>query len=51
MGVFRSKQVALLEISLVVALLGLILVVGSKSEGNLSKLSPCMQFKTGGAQI
>lgn len=50
-GVFRSRQVALSEISLVVALLGLIFVVGSQSEGNLTKVSPCMQFKTGGAQI
>ena len=51
MGVFRPKQVALFEINLLVALLGLIFVVGSQSESNLSKLNPCMQFKTGGAQI
>ena len=42
MGVFIPRQVALLDIILLVALLGLIFVVGSQSEGNLSKLSPCM---------
>ena len=41
-GVIRPKQVALIEINLLVALLGLIFVVGSKSKGNLSKLSLCM---------
>lgn len=42
MGVFRPKQAALFEIILLVALLGLIFVVGSKPKGNLSKLSLCM---------
>ncbi len=45
-GVFTPKQVALFEINLLVALLGIIFVVGSQSKGNLSKLSLCMHFKT-----
>jgi hypothetical protein len=50
-GVFRPKRVALFEIILLIALLGLIFVIGPQSGGNLSMLTPCTQFKIGGAQI